>query len=47
MDSIVECDSLEQFLLDSILQCIKLLEGVSSYSKYDIQGLADLLKANK
>ena len=47
MDSIVECDSVEQFLLDSILQCIKLVEGVSSYTKYDIQGLADLLKANK
>ena len=47
MDSIVECDSVEQFLLDSILQCIKLIEGVSSYTKYDIQGLAGLLKANK
>jgi hypothetical protein len=33
--------------LDSILQCIKLIEGVSSYTKYDVQGLADLLKANK
>jgi hypothetical protein len=30
MDSIVECDSVEQFLLDSILQSIKLIEGVSS-----------------
>ena len=29
------------------MQCIKLVEGVSSYTKYDIQGLADLLKANK
>jgi hypothetical protein len=47
MDSIVECDSVEQFLLDSILQSIKLIEGISSYTKYDIQGLADLLKANK
>ena len=47
MDSIVECDSVEQFLLDSILQRMKLIEGVSSYTKYDVQGLADLLKANK
>ena len=31
MDSIVECDSVEQFLLDSILQSIKLIEGISSY----------------
>ena len=35
MDSIVECDSVDQFWLDSILQCIKLIEGVSSYTKYD------------
>ncbi len=44
MDSIVECNSVEEFLLDSILQCIKLLEGVSSYSKYDIQGLSRFIK---
>ena len=47
MDCMVECENVEQFILDSILQCIKLLEGVSSYTKYDIQGLADLLKQNK
>ena len=29
------------------MQCIKLIEGVSSYTKYDVQELADLLKANK
>ena len=43
----VECENVEQFILDSILQCIKLIEGVSSNTKYDIQGLADLLKQNK
>ena len=47
MDSIVDTSSVEQFLTDSILQCIKLTEGVSSYTKYDITGCADLLKANK
>ena len=47
MDSIIECDSVEQFLLDSIWKSIKLIEGVSTYTKYDIQGLADLLKVNK
>ena len=47
MDSIVECDAVEQFLIDSVIQSIKLIEGVSSLTKYDIQGLADLLKANK
>ena len=47
MESIVDTSSVEQFLTDSILQCIKLSEGVSSYTKYDITGCADLLKANK
>ena len=47
MDCMVECENVEQFILDSILQSIKILEGVSSYTKYDIQGLADLLRANK
>ena len=47
MESIVDTSSVEQFLTDSILQCIKLTEGFSSYTKYDITGCADLLKANK
>ena len=47
MDCMVECESVEQFVLDSILQCIKMIEGVSSYTKYDIQNLSDLLKQNK
>ena len=47
MESIVDTSSVEQFLTDSILQCIKLTEGVSSYTRYDITGCADLLKANK
>ena len=35
-------------MTDSILQCIRIAEGVSSYSKkYDVQGCADLLKSNK
>jgi hypothetical protein len=47
MDVIVSTDNVEQFLTDSILQCIKLIEGVSSYTKYDISGLCEMLKANK
>ena len=47
MESIVDTSSVEQFLTDSILQCIKMTEGLSSYTKYDITGCADLLKANK
>jgi hypothetical protein len=48
MESIVDCSSVENFLTDSILQCIRIVEGVSSISsKYNIQGCADLLKSNK
>ena len=48
METIVDCSSIENFLTDSIVQCIQLVEGVSSYSsKYNIQGCADLLKSNK
>ena len=41
MESIVDTSSVEQFLTDSILQCIKMTEGLSSYAKYDITGCAD------
>jgi hypothetical protein len=47
METIVNCGSVEQFLTDSILQCIKLTEGISSYTKHDITGCADILKSNK
>ena len=47
MESIVDTSSVEQFLSESIIQCIKLTEGISSYTRYDITGCADLLKANK
>ena len=47
MEVIVNTDSVEQFLTDSIIQCIKLTEGISSYTKYDISGCADMLKSNK
>ena len=47
MESIVDTSSVEQFLSDSIIQCIKLTEGVSSYTRYDITGCAEMLKTNK
>ena len=47
MESIVDTSSVEQFLSESIIQCIKLTEGISSYTKHDITGCADLLKSNK
>jgi hypothetical protein len=48
IDVIVSTSDVDQFLTDSILQCIKLLEIPTSRTKnYNITGLADLLKANK
>lgn len=47
MESIVDTSSVEQFLSDSIVQCIKLTEGISTYTRYDITGCADMLKSNK
>ena len=47
MESIVDVSSVENFLTDSILQCLKLTEGISSYTKYDISGCAEVLKTNK
>ena len=46
MSTIVECSSYDNFLSDSILQTIKLVEGGTKASKYDISGCADMLKAN-
>ena len=47
-EAIVDTSSVENFMTDSILQCIRIAEGVSAYSnRYDIQGCADLLKSNK
>jgi hypothetical protein len=48
MECIVDTSSVESFLADSILQCIRMVEGASSYSnRYDIRGCSDLLKSNK
>lgn len=46
MEIIVNTSSVEQFITDSILHCIKLIEGGSSYTKYNIQGCSDMLNAN-
>ena len=44
---IVETNSLEVFLTDSILQCLKLIEGGSTLTRFDITGLSDNLKKNE
>jgi hypothetical protein len=46
MQTIVETSSYDNFLTDSILQAIKLVENGSKYTRYDIAGCADMLKAN-
>ena len=46
MDSIVNTSNVETFLLDSILSSIKLVEGASSLTRYDITGLSIILQGN-
>ena len=43
---IVSIGSIDTFIIDSILSSIKMCEGLSCYTKYDITGLADILKTN-
>ena len=45
-ESIVETVSVDSFMTDSILQCVKLVEGASTMTKYDVSGLSAILKAN-
>jgi uncharacterized membrane protein YheB (UPF0754 family) len=48
MEVLVETGGVNDFMMDSVIQSIKMIEGVSAYSsKYDIRGCADLLKSNK
>jgi hypothetical protein len=46
MQTIVETSSYDSFLTDSILQAIKLVENGSKYTRHDITGCAEMLKAN-
>ena len=46
MSTIVECSSYDNFLSDSIIQTVKLIEGATQRTRYDISGCADMLKAN-
>ena len=48
MEVIVSVSSVDNFITDSILNCIRIVEGVSANTqKYNISGCADLLKQNK
>ena len=47
MSCIVETGTLDEFITESILGCLKMVEGVSSYTQnFNISGLADMLKVN-
>ena len=46
MEAIVETSSVDQFMTDSILQCIKLVEAGTTRTRYNISGTADMLKQN-
>lgn len=45
-ESLVETDTLEIFLTDSILSTLKMVEYASIRTKYNISGLSELLKKN-
>ena len=48
LETLSSISSVDAFLTDSILQCIKLIEGPTSKTKiFNITGLSDLLKTNK
>jgi hypothetical protein len=45
-EAIVDCDCVETFITDSILQVCKLGEFASVHTKYNIKGLSDMLRQN-
>lgn len=48
LETLSSISSVDAFLTDSILQCIKLIEGPTARTKnFNITGLSDLLKSNK
>ena len=39
--------TVDDFITDSVLQCIKIVEGISSLSRnYNVSGLSEILKSN-
>jgi hypothetical protein len=47
MEILVELNNVDDFLTDSIIQCIKVIENTTAHTKkYNITGLADCLKSN-
>lgn len=47
MEVLVETGGMDEFMMSSVLSCMRLVEGASSATPYDIRGCADMLKNNK
>ena len=47
MDAILNTTNVDMFITDGIMQSLKLIEGVSSHTRYNISGLSLLLSNNK
>lgn len=47
MGVLVETGGMDDFMMGSVLSCMKLVEGASAATDYDIRGCADMLKSNK
>ena len=43
---IISIGSIDTFIIDSLLSSVKMIEGVTSHTKFDVTGLADILKSN-
>lgn len=47
MDNIISTKNIDNFLTESVLNIIKMVEPLSTYTRYNITGLCDILKSNK
>jgi hypothetical protein len=47
MDAIISTNNVENFMTDGILQSMRVIEGASTYTAYNISGLSDILRNNK
>ena len=47
METIVQVGTVDDFITDSVLQCIKIVEGITSLTRnYNVSGLSEILKSN-
>jgi hypothetical protein len=47
MDAILDTNTVDGFVMDGIMQSLKVIEGASSHTRYNVSGLSDMLKNNK